>query len=115
MTTVKQSEPSEIELLLPWYAAGTLDARGAGAGDPCQRGGGRAIGSRCKSAVRQDRCLAGAKISAIDRSRRSHRRISSVTFAPHRGLVGDGGGARHRAAGGNFGRYRAQGEERGWL
>src|ERR1700731_2060474 len=26
MTTVKQSEPSEIELLLPWYAAGTLDA-----------------------------------------------------------------------------------------
>src|ERR1700722_17228853 len=27
MTTVKQSEPSEIELLLPWYAAGTLDAR----------------------------------------------------------------------------------------
>jgi anti-sigma factor RsiW len=25
MTTVKQSEPSEIELLLPWYAAGTLD------------------------------------------------------------------------------------------
>jgi anti-sigma factor RsiW len=27
MTTVKQCEPSEIELLLPWYAAGTLDAR----------------------------------------------------------------------------------------
>jgi len=27
MNTVKQSEPSEIELLLPWYAAGTLDAR----------------------------------------------------------------------------------------
>jgi anti-sigma factor RsiW len=27
MTKVKQSEPSEIELLLPWYAAGTLDAR----------------------------------------------------------------------------------------
>jgi anti-sigma factor RsiW len=27
MTTAKQSEPSEIELLLPWYAAGTLDAR----------------------------------------------------------------------------------------
>jgi anti-sigma-K factor RskA len=27
MTTVKQSEPSEIELLLPWYAAGTLGAR----------------------------------------------------------------------------------------
>jgi anti-sigma factor RsiW len=26
-TTAKQSEPSEIELLLPWYAAGTLDAR----------------------------------------------------------------------------------------
>src|ERR1700686_5319992 len=26
MNTVKQSEPSEIELLLPWYAAGTLDA-----------------------------------------------------------------------------------------
>ena len=26
MTTAKQSEPSEIELLLPWYAAGTLDA-----------------------------------------------------------------------------------------
>jgi anti-sigma factor RsiW len=25
MTTAKQSEPSEIELLLPWYAAGTLD------------------------------------------------------------------------------------------
>jgi len=29
MTTVKQSEPSEIELLLPWYAAGTLDPREA--------------------------------------------------------------------------------------
>ena len=27
MTAVKQSEPSEIELLLPWYAAGTLDPR----------------------------------------------------------------------------------------
>jgi anti-sigma factor RsiW len=27
MTTAKQSEPSEIELLLPWYAAGTLGAR----------------------------------------------------------------------------------------
>jgi anti-sigma-K factor RskA len=27
MSTTKQSEPSEIELLLPWYAAGTLDAR----------------------------------------------------------------------------------------
>ena len=27
MTAAKQSEPSEIELLLPWYAAGTLDAR----------------------------------------------------------------------------------------
>lgn len=27
MSTAKQSEPSEIELLLPWYAAGTLDAR----------------------------------------------------------------------------------------
>jgi anti-sigma factor RsiW len=26
MTTAKQSEPSEIELLLPWYAAGTLGA-----------------------------------------------------------------------------------------
>jgi anti-sigma factor RsiW len=26
MTAAKQSEPSEIELLLPWYAAGTLDA-----------------------------------------------------------------------------------------
>jgi anti-sigma factor RsiW len=26
MNTVKQSEPSEVELLLPWYAAGTLDA-----------------------------------------------------------------------------------------
>src|ERR1700733_4336963 len=26
MSTAKQSEPSEIELLLPWYAAGTLDA-----------------------------------------------------------------------------------------
>ena len=25
MNTAKQSEPSEIELLLPWYAAGTLD------------------------------------------------------------------------------------------
>jgi hypothetical protein len=25
MSTAKQSEPSEIELLLPWYAAGTLD------------------------------------------------------------------------------------------
>ena len=24
MNTVKQSEPGEIELLLPWYAAGTL-------------------------------------------------------------------------------------------
>lgn len=29
MNTVKQSEPSEIELLLPWYAAGTLDAHEA--------------------------------------------------------------------------------------
>jgi hypothetical protein len=27
MNTAKQSEPSEIELLLPWYAAGTLDPR----------------------------------------------------------------------------------------
>ena len=27
MSTAKQSEPSEIELLLPWYAAGTLDPR----------------------------------------------------------------------------------------
>ena len=27
MTTVKEREPSEIELLLPWYAAGTLDRR----------------------------------------------------------------------------------------
>jgi anti-sigma factor RsiW len=27
MSAAKQSEPSEIELLLPWYAAGTLDAR----------------------------------------------------------------------------------------
>jgi hypothetical protein len=27
MTAAKQSEPSEIELLLPWYAAGTLDVR----------------------------------------------------------------------------------------
>jgi hypothetical protein len=27
MNAAKQSEPSEIELLLPWYAAGTLDAR----------------------------------------------------------------------------------------
>jgi anti-sigma-K factor RskA len=27
MSTAKQSEPSEIELLLPWYAAGTLDAQ----------------------------------------------------------------------------------------
>ena len=27
MSTTKQREPSEIELLLPWYAAGTLDAR----------------------------------------------------------------------------------------
>ena len=27
MNPAKQSEPSEIELLLPWYAAGTLDAR----------------------------------------------------------------------------------------
>ncbi len=26
MNPAKQSEPSEIELLLPWYAAGTLDA-----------------------------------------------------------------------------------------
>jgi hypothetical protein len=26
MTTAKQSEPSEVELLLPWYAAGTLSA-----------------------------------------------------------------------------------------
>jgi anti-sigma factor RsiW len=26
MSAAKQSEPSEIELLLPWYAAGTLDA-----------------------------------------------------------------------------------------
>ena len=26
MNTARQSEPSEIELLLPWYAAGTLDA-----------------------------------------------------------------------------------------
>jgi anti-sigma factor RsiW len=29
MSTAKQSEPSEIELLLPWYAAGTLDAHEA--------------------------------------------------------------------------------------
>src|ERR1700685_4035811 len=27
MSAAKQSEPSEVELLLPWYAAGTLDAR----------------------------------------------------------------------------------------
>jgi anti-sigma factor RsiW len=27
MNAAKQSEPSEIELLLPWYAAGTLDPR----------------------------------------------------------------------------------------
>jgi hypothetical protein len=27
MNAAKQNEPSEIELLLPWYAAGTLDAR----------------------------------------------------------------------------------------
>jgi anti-sigma-K factor RskA len=27
MSTAKHSEPSEIELLLPWYAAGTLDPR----------------------------------------------------------------------------------------
>jgi len=27
MSAAKQSEPSEIELLLPWYAAGTLDPR----------------------------------------------------------------------------------------
>ena len=27
MNAAKQSEPSEIEFLLPWYAAGTLDAR----------------------------------------------------------------------------------------
>ena len=29
MNATKQSEPSEIELLLPWYAAGTLDPREA--------------------------------------------------------------------------------------
>src|ERR1700733_2701394 len=29
MNAAKQSEPSEIELLLPWYAAGTLDPREA--------------------------------------------------------------------------------------
>ncbi|HEY1982676.1 MAG TPA: hypothetical protein VGH13_21565 [Xanthobacteraceae bacterium] len=29
MMTVKDREPSEIELLLPWYAAGTLDYRAA--------------------------------------------------------------------------------------
>jgi anti-sigma factor RsiW len=29
MMTVKEREPSEIELLLPWYAAGTLDRRQA--------------------------------------------------------------------------------------
>ncbi|HTP93965.1 MAG TPA: zf-HC2 domain-containing protein [Xanthobacteraceae bacterium] len=40
MTTANEREPSEIELLLPWYAAGTLDAREAQqveaalAGDP---------------------------------------------------------------------------------
>ena len=38
MTTAKQSEPSEIELLLPWYAAGTLDARevATGGSSACQ-------------------------------------------------------------------------------
>lgn len=40
MTTASEREPSEIELLLPWYAAGTLDAgdaqkvEAALAGDP---------------------------------------------------------------------------------
>jgi anti-sigma-K factor RskA len=29
MSTAKEREPSEIELLLPWYAAGTLDAADA--------------------------------------------------------------------------------------
>jgi hypothetical protein len=29
MSTAKEREPSEIELLLPWYAAGTLNAREA--------------------------------------------------------------------------------------
>jgi anti-sigma factor RsiW len=29
MSTAKEREPSEIELLLPWYAAGTLDAHEA--------------------------------------------------------------------------------------
>ena len=90
MNTAKQSEPSEIELLLPWYAAGTLDPResqqveAALAGDPelasryewvraeleqeihVSEAAGEPSAAMSNT-VRQDRRLAGAPVaSSID-------------------------------------------------
>ena len=96
--TAHQREPSEIELLLPWYAAGTLDpremrqveagarrdpelaeplrmgARGIRAGNRYQRRSGRAVARRCDDAVRQDRRAAGAADEPVRRI--SARRIA---------------------------------------
>jgi len=62
------------------------------------RGRWRAVGARRGNPVRQDRRRAGAKARGVAEPRRPHQRIFLESFAAHAGLVGDGGGARHRAA-----------------
>ena len=139
MNAAKQSEPSEIELLLPWYAAGTLDARESQQVE-------RALASDPELAARYEWVRAEleqethvseaagapsardvktlfAKIDALpaQKSRASidiGARIAEflAALSPRTlGVVGDGGGARHRAAGGISGRLCAQGEKSGWL
>ena len=106
-------EPSEIEMLLPWHAAGTLNARDARrveealARDPelarqyavireeyaetirSQRKPRRAVGARHAEAVRGDRRRAGAQAVGVAQYLGADRRIFRKPVAADAGLVGE--------------------------
>ena len=135
MNTTDEREASDIEELLPWHAAGTLghgDAQrveAALAKDPelARRYElvreelaqtiylNETLGAPSPRAMAalfdQDRRRASAPSGGIAQSRRAHRGIFRCLVAPHVGLVGERGDARHPAAGRTDRRHPAQREK----
>ena len=132
-STTNDSERGDIEGLLPWHAAGTLDYREAQsveaalASDPELARRYELVREELAQTIHLNESLGAPSARAMDAlfakidaeparhaaasfNLGAHRaRIFRQPFAAHSGLVGERGGAGHRAASGGDRRHRDQG------
>ena len=139
MNTADNDEPSEIEGLLPWHAAGTLGHRdtqrveAALASDPELARRYELVREELAQTIHLNETLgapsprAMAALFAKIEAEPARNKAASINLgariqaffakfvAPHASLVGERGGACHPAASRTDRRHHAQGKERGRL